>query len=75
MDGFATRCIHLVRSDTRKPYTGSLATPDRAIAVPDPSWGTLKGLPRWNNHCRGKKKERTKHIVGTLRVRSYDIWR
>lgn len=75
MDGLTARCIHLTRSDTREPYTGSLATPDRAIAVPDPNWGTLKGLPRWNNLCRGKKKEHAKYIMGALRIRRNDIWR
>ncbi len=39
------------------------------------TWGALKALPHWNNRCRGEKKEYTKHIVGTLRIRRNDIWR
>src|SRR3546814_10752606 len=56
----AARAIDLPRRDSSEPDPWSLATPDRAIAVPDPDGRADERLAAWHNrHSKQKYRDRT----------------
>src|SRR3546814_3831823 len=59
----AARAIDLPRRDSSEPDPWSLATPDRAIAVPDPDGRADERLAAWHNrHSKQKYSEHQRSI-------------
>src|SRR3546814_13643132 len=57
----AARAIDLPRRDSSEPDPWSLATPDRAIAVPDPDGRADERLAAWPNRHSKKKYSEQQH--------------